>query len=103
MNDGGPFGVATRPHQTCVPPARYDQPVTQLSATGCVDPKNPTHPAASLVPYEVNSPLWSDGAAKQRFMAIPDGAVIGVKDCARDPAACQTLANGGTTPPEGHW
>ncbi|MES1164565.1 MAG: hypothetical protein ABUR63_02305 [Verrucomicrobiota bacterium] len=96
-------GVATRPPQTCVPPAAYNQPVTQLSATGCVDPKNPTHPAASLVPYEVNSPLWSDGAAKQRFMAIPDGAVIKVKDCARDPASCQPLANGGTSPPEGHW
>ena len=36
-------------------------------------------------------------------MAIPDGALISVKDCARDPAACQPLANGGTTPPEGHW
>ncbi|MES1206734.1 MAG: hypothetical protein ABUS79_12430, partial [Pseudomonadota bacterium] len=103
LTDGGPFGVATRPHQTCVPPARWDQPATQLSATGCVDPKSPTHPAPSLVPYEVNSPLWSDGAAKQRFMAIPDGALIRVKDCARDPASCQPLASGGTTPPEGHW
>ncbi|MEX0585308.1 MAG: PQQ-dependent sugar dehydrogenase, partial [Pirellulales bacterium] len=28
-----------------------------------------THPA--LVPYEVNSPLWSDGAAKQRHIALP--------------------------------
>ena len=66
-------------------------------------PKDPTKPASSLIPYEVNSPLWSDGAAKQRFMAIPDGALISVKDCKLDPAACQPLANGGTTPVEGHW
>jgi hypothetical protein len=104
LNDGGPFGIDTRPaHQTCVPPASYDKPITLLSATGCVDPSDPTKPASSLIPYEVNSPLWSDGAAKQRFMAIPDGALISVKDCARDSSACQPLADGGTTPTEGHW
>jgi hypothetical protein len=103
LTDGGPFGIATRVHQTCAPPADYTQPPSQLSATGCVDANNPTQPAPSMIPYEVNSQLWSDGAAKQRFMAIPDGAVIGVKDCTRDPGACQPLTDGGTTPPEGHW
>jgi uncharacterized repeat protein (TIGR03806 family) len=102
LTDGGPFGVPARVHQTCLPPTVYDQPVTKLSATGCVDPTNPTQPAPSMIPYEVNSPLWSDGAAKQRFMAIPDGALIGVKDCTRDPSACLPLPDG-TTPPEGHW
>jgi uncharacterized repeat protein (TIGR03806 family) len=101
LNGGGPFGIATRAaHQTCVPPAQFDQPIAQLSATGCVDRQDPTKPAASLIPYEVNSPLWSDGAAKQRFMAIPDGALISVKDCARSPGACLPT---GTTPPEGKW
>src|SRR5205807_5032218 len=33
------------------------------------------HPA--LVPYEVNSPLWSDGADKERFMALPGKETIG--------------------------
>ncbi|HVZ87015.1 MAG TPA: hypothetical protein VHG72_08595 [Polyangia bacterium] len=103
LTDGGPWGVPKRVHQTCVPPAGFDQPVTQLSATGCVDPNNPTQPAPSMIPYEVNSPLWSDGAAKQRFMAIPDDALISVKDCTRDPGACAPLADGGTTQPEGHW
>ena len=33
-------------------------------------------PNPALVPYEVNSPLWSDGAMKERFIAIPgDGAM----------------------------
>ena len=47
-----------------------------LSQTGCVDPKDPTKPAAGLIPYDVNSPLWSDGAEKQRYFAIPDGKTI---------------------------
>jgi len=34
-------------------------------------------PSAALIPYDVNSPLWSDGASKQRWMAIPSTAKIG--------------------------
>jgi uncharacterized repeat protein (TIGR03806 family) len=33
-------------------------------------------PIAGCIPYEVNSPLWSDGAQKQRWIAVPDGAKI---------------------------
>ncbi len=47
-----------------------------LSETGCVDPKDPTKPAAGLVPYDVSSELWSDGADKERWLALPDGATI---------------------------
>jgi len=47
-----------------------------LSQTGCVDPADPTRPAAGLIPYDVNSPLWSDGADKARYFAIPDGKTI---------------------------
>jgi len=50
----------------------------RLSKTGCVDPANPTKPAAGLVPYDVNAPLWSDGADKERLLALPDGKTIGV-------------------------
>ena len=50
----------------------------QLSATGCVDGVDPTEPAAGLIPYEINVPFWSDGAAKERFYAIPDGTTIDV-------------------------
>ena len=49
-----------------------------LSATGCVDPTDPTKPAAGLIPYDVNVPLWSDGATKRRWVALPDGATIHV-------------------------
>jgi uncharacterized repeat protein (TIGR03806 family) len=101
---GGPFGLNARPGpQTCKPPADFEMPAAMLSDTGCVDKTDPKKPAASLIPYDVNSPLWSDGAAKQRFMAIPDGAVIHVKDCAREPALCKPKAQGGTTENDGHW
>ena len=49
-----------------------------LAATGCVAPGDPTQPAAGLVPYGVNAPFWSDGAAKSRYLALPDGATIDV-------------------------
>jgi uncharacterized repeat protein (TIGR03806 family) len=49
-----------------------------LSKTGCVDPADATKPAAGLVPYDVNSPFWSDGADKERWMALPDGTTISV-------------------------
>ena len=35
-------------------------------------------PAAGLVPYGVNAPFWSDGATKERFLAVPDGTTITV-------------------------
>jgi uncharacterized repeat protein (TIGR03806 family) len=50
----------------------------RLSKTGCVDPQDAKKPAAGLVPYGVNAELWSDGAAKDRFLALPDGESITV-------------------------
>src|SRR5262249_22480507 len=44
-----------------------------LSQTGCFDPADPRKPVAALVPYAVNAALWSDGAAKDRAFALPDG------------------------------
>jgi uncharacterized repeat protein (TIGR03806 family) len=81
--DGGPNIL-----QTCVPPAAIDQPAAKLSQTGCMDPADVKKMAASVIPYEVNSPLWSDGADKQRGMALPNLAQIHVKNCATTPAEC---------------
>ncbi|NMO17509.1 hypothetical protein HPC49_27295 [Pyxidicoccus fallax] len=50
----------------------------RLSQSGCVDPADPTRPAGGLIPYGVNAPLWSDGAKKERFLAVPDGKTVGV-------------------------
>src|SRR6185503_3436201 len=51
---------------------------TQLSATGCVNPQNPSQAATGLVPYEPAAPFWSDNATKERWLAIPNGTSIGV-------------------------
>ena len=40
-------------------------------------PARTCQPADFLIPYAVNSPLWSDGAVKTRWMALPTNAVIG--------------------------
>jgi uncharacterized repeat protein (TIGR03806 family) len=48
----------------------------QLSQTGCVNPSSPTQPASGLIPYAPNSPFYSDGATKTRWLALPDGQRI---------------------------
>ncbi len=42
-----------------------------LSRTGCADPAKASDPAPGMMPYDVNMPLWSDGAAKNRWMSLP--------------------------------
>lgn len=51
---------------------------TRLSETGCVNPQAPTQPAAGLIPYAINAPFWSDGAEKERWLALPNGTHITV-------------------------
>jgi uncharacterized repeat protein (TIGR03806 family) len=84
---GGMGGMAVVP-QTCVPFADMNSPIQMLSQTGCVNPTNPTQLAPSVIYYEVNSPLWSDGADKMRGMALPNGAKIHVVNCSANPAEC---------------
>jgi uncharacterized repeat protein (TIGR03806 family) len=60
----------------CSPPDDVYDPIQNLSQTGCVDPSDPTKLAARAVPYEVNSPLWSDGADKTRAFVLPAGQKI---------------------------
>lgn len=77
-----PYGIEQRPQN---PGCRaFERPSSEqgqafpstLSATGCVDPEHPGQPATGLIAYEVNAPLYSDGAEKQRWLALPDGAKI---------------------------
>jgi hypothetical protein len=42
-----------------------------LSSTGAFSNLSSLTPNAGLVPYTVNSPFWSDGAAKQRWIGLP--------------------------------
>jgi uncharacterized repeat protein (TIGR03806 family) len=47
-----------------------------LSETGCFDAAAPENPLPALIPYDVASPLWSDGAAKRRWFALPNETSI---------------------------
>ncbi|MFN2375470.1 MAG: PQQ-dependent sugar dehydrogenase [Candidatus Binatia bacterium] len=53
-----------------------NMPLT-LSATGLFQDLASLTAVESLVPYDVLVPLWSDGAAKRRWMSIPTPDVIG--------------------------
>ncbi|AKU96984.1 hypothetical protein AKJ09_03648 [Labilithrix luteola] len=62
-------------------PATHVQAVPELlSETGCMDMSNPKVAPRGLMPYEVNMPLWSDGADKYRWMNIPEGTKIKVRE-----------------------
>ncbi len=48
----------------------------KLSDTGLFDSTTELTPVDGLIEYEVNSPLWSDGALKRRWMALPGNKKI---------------------------
>ena len=57
--------------QTCVAPANANAVPTSLQSTGCFSAA--AEPAANLFAYEVNSPLFADGAGKRRWLYLPKG------------------------------
>lgn len=84
--------------QTTTAPAGPALP-KKLSETGCFSNLPTLQPAAGVVPYELNAPLWSDGSHKQRWLVLPAGATpkpggvgpIGVPD---DPSQSWSLPVG---------
>jgi hypothetical protein len=114
-NDGVVFVCPTMPVLgNCTPPADIRCPYPKLSQTGCIDSnpfsdsKIPIKMASVVVPYEVNSPLWSDGAYKTRGMRLPTAGKIHVKDCVKNPMECCVLdpaTLNGCLPPadDGKW
>jgi uncharacterized repeat protein (TIGR03806 family) len=71
---GGIHRLAPRPPATTDPtPERFPR---KLSETGLFASTSEHQPAPGVVPYEVNAPLWSDHASKERFLAIPGDARI---------------------------
>lgn len=72
----------------CAPPLDGMLPAEKLKDTGCVDAADPRKPVASAVTYELNSPLWSDSADKQRAFVLPAGKKIHVRNCAATPSDC---------------
>ncbi len=75
---GQPYGLATHGSS----PAFFNMPVVMpgslpgslpltLSQTGVFADTPSLTPAAGLIPYSPNTPLWSDAALKTRWMALP--------------------------------
>lgn len=78
-------GLTTRPANTCSPLGAGGVPQPSLAMTNCfsVPPVGEgALPFASgdLIPYELNSQLWSDGTLKRRWLQLPAGGRIGYAD-----------------------
>ncbi len=51
-----------------------------LSETGIFQSLEDLTPTAGVLPYDVNAPLWSDGAQKRRWLALPKDTRIGFSE-----------------------
>jgi uncharacterized repeat protein (TIGR03806 family) len=72
---GQPYGLTSRSPA----PAFLNMPQTfagslplLLSQTGAFTNTPAMYAAGSLIPYNVNTPLWSDAAAKSRWLVVPN-------------------------------
>ena len=76
-----PFGLVERKPQPCTLPPDSDPAFPKLlSQTRCYADVASQTVAEGFIPYDLNSPLWSDGAFKRRFFSIPDDTTIGFTD-----------------------
>ncbi len=66
---------ALRPADVSDEPDRFPRSILQ---TGCIDPSDLHAPGPGTIAYDVNHAFWSDGADKQRSIAVPDGASVSI-------------------------
>jgi uncharacterized repeat protein (TIGR03806 family) len=73
-----PYGLPLRDVVTGIvlPQNLGTAPPATLSATGVFANVATLTPRDGLIPYAVNTPLWSDSAYKQRWIALPGSAQI---------------------------
>jgi uncharacterized repeat protein (TIGR03806 family) len=70
-----PFGLSGRtPPAMLNTTARPEDLPPRLSQTGIFASLDELAPNPGFIPYDVNSPLWSDGAQKRRWIALPGDA-----------------------------
>lgn len=60
-----------------MPPNLSDTGLFVTGAGGAFSPTGAVTPASGLLPYDVITPLWSDGASKYRWINLPPGKQIG--------------------------
>ncbi len=81
-NGSAPSGPALEPRpdvQTCLPDVSEGMP-EHLSDTGCFSDLLTLDAGPDLIPYEVNSALWTDGAFKRRYLVVPSADEIVIED-----------------------
>jgi uncharacterized repeat protein (TIGR03806 family) len=76
------YGLGARPAATAylggtMPTDASTAPPSLLSAVAVFSNTAALTPAASLIPYGVISPLWSDGADKGRWISLATGSQLG--------------------------
>jgi uncharacterized repeat protein (TIGR03806 family) len=73
IEDNQPYGLPFRPEIKGVnlPKSPQETPPATLSKTGVFQDVAKLQIASGFVPYEVISPLWSDGAEKRRWIGLP--------------------------------
>src|SRR5580692_9990078 len=74
------FGIASRVPAKAylnMPRSAHGKMPALLSQTGAFTDLRTLTPAAGLIPYDLIVPFWSDGAAKVRYLALPQGTQIG--------------------------
>lgn len=59
---------------------KHRQFPAKLSETGLFASTKDMTPAPGVIPYSVNVPLWSDNAAKQRYLALPAAGQVEFSD-----------------------
>jgi uncharacterized repeat protein (TIGR03806 family) len=75
-------GPALQPRpevQACLPDVSEGMPA-RLSDTGCFTDLKTLEPGPDLIPYDVNSALWTDGAFKPRYMVVPSPEQIAIEE-----------------------
>ncbi|KYF58238.1 hypothetical protein BE04_14915 [Sorangium cellulosum] len=79
---GSQLGLDARPSNTaCVAGDGVIDPPDLLSDHPCfTSVANPPALAPGVIPYAIAEPFWSDSALKSRYLALPDGTTLDVKN-----------------------
>jgi len=70
------LGILAACHDASLP----IEPPRTLAATGLFAGATGSGPAEGVLPFSPQYPLWTDGAAKRRWIALPPGAAIDASD-----------------------
>lgn len=75
QESSAPYGMVSRPPAKAylsMPEQQRGALPRLLSQTGAFEDTASLAPARGLIPYDLNVPFWSDGAAKSRWIAVPN-------------------------------